>query len=162
MRIAKSGIVLGMALLTMTGCAGRMLGGPWVVPGVLVGAELGSAMSQPTVIVVEQPARLVYGPPFEPEPVVPESATPPFDAVRARSALEAIDVAHCWAPGAAHGYGKARVTFGPSGGVDRVEITNPPEGGLPDKACIARSYGAARVPTFEGAGVSVPATFYVR
>jgi hypothetical protein len=54
------------------------------------------------------------------------------------------------------------VTFGPSGGVDRVEITNLPEGGLPDKECIARSYGAARVSPFQGAGVAVPATFYVR
>jgi hypothetical protein len=46
--------------------------------------------------------------------------------------------------------------------VDRVEITNRPEGGPPDEECVARSYGAARVPAFQGAGVAVPATFYVR
>lgn len=84
-----------------------------------------------------------------------------FDAVAAHAALDAVQPAACWASGTAHGYGRARVTFGENGAVKMVEIANPVQGAAPDTECIARKYAVASVPAFQGASVTAYTTFFV-
>jgi len=117
------------------------------------------AAAEPQVVVVEQTT------------AAPTSLSSPrmsigstvrgFDPVAAHGALDAINPTSCWAAGAAHGYGRARVTFGTGGTVQLVQITNPVQGASPDKECIARKYTSATVPPFHGTDVTAYTTFFV-
>jgi hypothetical protein len=85
-----------------------------------------------------------------------------FDVVAAHGALDAVQPSSCWARGTARGYGRARVTFGASGGVQMVEIASPVQGASPDTDCVARMYASATVPPFHGASVTAYTTFFVK
>jgi hypothetical protein len=98
-------------------------------------------------------------PPQEPSGS-PEVLTHKFDPVAAHATLDAVDATACW-PSAAHGYGKARVTFAPDGTVQNVDIASPMPGISPDSACIGQTFGAATVWPFDGPSVTAYATFYL-
>jgi len=105
----------------------------------------------------------LYVPHVAPLPARVTEAAPvhrAFDATAATTALHDVDLAPC--AEAARGYGHAQVTFGAAGDVSRVAIDAP--AGLEAGAihCIGERLAAVTAPPFDGADVTVGATFYLR
>jgi hypothetical protein len=86
----------------------------------------------------------------------------PFDSAAALVALHGIDLSSCAARGASPSYGHARVTFDPTGRPSTVRIDSP--AGLSDDAvaCIGDALGGASAPPFDGAPITVGATYLVK
>lgn len=98
----------------------------------------------------------------------PSRVTPPdpvharFDAAAATSAIHAIDLAPCAARGAPTGYGHARIAFGDDGAATRVTIDAPQGMGAEAVRCLGDRLATATVDAFEGAPITVGASYYVR
>ncbi len=91
-----------------------------------------------------------------PRDSVAEGAPPRFDGMAARAALARVDLGPCRASaGAPRGYGHAKVTFAPSGGVAEVLIDGPTGLGDGVVACVGGRLGQARVGPFTGAPTTV-------
>jgi len=174
----KTSASLGLAALifasSLTGCGPRMLlPSLFALRVATTAAVVAAATSRPRVIVVEERVDYGDGPVIvreAPPPLVAVSPpeTPPappslpgFDPVAAHGAVESVDVSSCWAPGSAHGYGTARVTFNPSGTVELVEVVNPAQAAAVDATCVSQRYGALSLPAFSGGPVAVTGRFFV-
>jgi hypothetical protein len=115
----------------------------------------------------EQEPVIVYVPVYTHRAAPPPNVTPPepihrsFSAPSALAAIHALDLAPCTARGAPRGYGHAQITFLPDGKASTVLI-DAPEGVPPDAvACLGASLGAARVPAFDGAPMTVGASYFM-
>jgi hypothetical protein len=181
MRAIATAICLA-TLPMLTGCRGLLF--PLILATRI--AVVAAAAVHPRVVVVESPQlppplpeayySHVYEvsplpppppsaiplPPAQPPAPPPDGQLQPFDATEAHAEINSVDPSSCWPSGSVHGYGRARVTFAPSGTVQLVEITNPVHGQAPDSECISTKYGAATVQPFGGPSVAVYTTFYVR
>lgn len=95
-----------------------------------------------------------------PRPVDPSGAAP-FDAARARAALDNVDLIACREVGAPHGQGHAKMALHPSGAITDVVVDAP--AALPPEAvkCICSAFGRATVPVFRGHAVSFETKIYI-
>ena len=85
---------------------------------------------------------------------------PPFDRAAAAQALKKVDVHAC--AGGFHGAGHVTVTFDPSGVPIKVEVDSPPSAAKSAAgACVAKAFGAVRIPLFDGDAVKVGKSFRV-
>lgn len=141
---------------------------PSNTPGTIpVGAKPGSFKpGKPTDKPEDKPAEKPAEKPPEKQPEKPaETAAPAaggkeFDRAAAMSALsKAAGAARgCKKDDGPTGSGKVKVTFAPSGNVTSATVEGPPFAGTPVGGCIASAFRSARVPSFEGAPVSVSKT----
>jgi hypothetical protein len=158
-----------LLVVTLPATAGCGRGALALGTGMLVGAAIVASQeppreevvvyqNAPPVYVVTQPRPAPAPPPPAPAPAPPAA----FDAAAARAALDDTDLGSCKAEGAPLGYGHARVTFAPDGGVSHVAIESP--SGLSGSAvrCIGAALGTATVPPFGGPASAVPTPFWVR
>lgn len=147
-----------LALPLLTGCRAGFF-----AAGVLTGVAIASQPSPESVVYEPEPEPAVLIAPTHmppPAPVRPE-AGPRFDQGAARNALDSVDVDACKAEGLPNGYGHARVTYARDGHVQKVVIDGP--AGLSPEAvsCVGNALGAAMVPAFDGAPVTVATTWHV-
>ncbi|HEX2731124.1 MAG TPA: zinc-ribbon domain-containing protein [Polyangiaceae bacterium] len=86
-----------------------------------------------------------------------------FDVGAAKSALSsaASQVASCKSGDGPTGSGKVQVTFAPSGRVTSANVTAGPFGGTSVGGCVARTFRAAKVPSFDGDPVTVSKSFSI-
>jgi hypothetical protein len=147
---------LALALALSTAACGKHADFPLHFAGDLAISAAILTDAQPTRVVVVHEVAPPVAAPIDGSP-----APAGFDPAQARAAVEAVDVAECWAPGSTHGMGVARVTFHPSGTVGLVEVTNPVDGASLDAACMARKYGSLRVTPYSGAPIAVTANIIV-
>ena len=117
--------------------------------------------AEPQVIVVEHGPRTAPLPPLPPRALGPEPKMRSFDVGAARAKLSEVNLDDCAGAGV-HGYGRARVTFDPSGKVKSVDVASPEQLPVSDAACIKDRYAEATVPPFDGAPVVAATRFYVR
>ncbi len=110
-----------------------------------------------------------YAPIFVPEiPHEPPRITPPepshvaFDSVAALAALHATDMSSCVARGAPRAYGHARVTLKNDGHASIVSIDSPSGMTGDAVACIGEQLGRVSVPPFDGAEITVGASYLVK
>jgi hypothetical protein len=115
--------------------------------------------AEPLVVHHDDPLRSL--PPLPPRPTGAEPKPRSFDVGAARAKLAEVNLEDCRS-GGVHGYGRARVTFAPTGRVEGVDVASPEHVAPSDAACIEGHYREATVPSFDGAPVSAATTFYVR
>lgn len=100
-----------------------------------------------------------------PKPVVPPSeqqpASPAFDRASAAASLGAVNVQRCASQPGVFGAGHVTVVFANDGTVSHAEVDHGGNEGTARGACIARAFGAAKVPPFAGAPVRVGKSFTV-
>jgi hypothetical protein len=105
----------------------------------------------------------VYVPPNlqPPRAARAEPARTPFEQVKALAAIHERDISSCAARGAPPGYGHARVTFDGGGHVTAVVVDAP--AGMNDDAlaCVGDEMRSVEVPPFDGAAVTVGASYFV-
>lgn len=95
------------------------------------------------------------------------SATAPrtgaFDRGAAATALAAIarSLRACVMPGDPTGAGHVTITFAPSGRATSARVDGPPFAGTTAGGCVARKFGAAVVPPFTGADITVGKSFEI-
>ena len=86
----------------------------------------------------------------------------PFNPGAVAAALGKIDIKDCAKAGGFHGAGHIKLTFDPSGVVTKTELDSPP--GVEKTAagaCVAKLFGAARVPAFDGNAATIGKSFTV-
>ena len=144
-----------------------------VRPGAGVGFMIGMAIAEQIARPEhEQPVEEEEVPPGDFAYVSPDGVPRPrsygaderahgLDAPAALASLHEADVASCALVGAPRGFGHARVTFAPSGGVSLVVVDGP--GGLSPEAvaCIGDRLGRATAPAFEGGQVTVGTSWFI-
>ena len=96
-----------------------------------------------------------------PRVTAPEPTHTPFDSAAALAAIHDVDLSPCSARGAARSYGHARITFDPTGRASAVLIDSP--AGMTSDAvtCIGNALGQASAPPFDGAPITVGASYFV-
>ena len=99
----------------------------------------------------------------EKKPAAPAGGGGPFDTGAARAALgaAAANAASCKKPGGPTGSGKVVVTFAPSGRVTTANVQGGSFGGTPTGGCVASVFRRAKVPPFDGTGVTVSKSFTI-
>ena len=109
----------------------------------------------------ETPLYVAVIPHQPPRVTAPEPTHTPFDSAAALAAIHDVDLSPCGARGAARSYGHARITFDHTGRASTVLIDSP--GGLTSDAvtCIGDALGRASAPPFDGAPITVGASYFV-
>jgi hypothetical protein len=121
---------------------------------------------------VNQPKSSFGADPDVPDYLLPPPAPPPlgatdpehaaFDPVPVLEAIDRLDLSPCTASGALIGWGRARLTFEPSGAVSNVVVEST--AGLPETAveCIRAQLSGVSASRFEGAPITIGASYFVR
>jgi hypothetical protein len=153
-----------LVLSIASGCTPRTAGA--FLFGVALASELHHLGHEHEVIYERE---VVYvtapAPPASVAPSPRDSAAPSdpparVDAPGAREALAKAPVASCKDRGVPTGYGHAKVTFAPNGHATKVVIDAPANLAPEAVACVGDKLGAATVPPFDGAPVTVGTTWY--
>jgi len=75
-----------------------------------------------------------------------------FNAANVAGALSKVNPKGCGFHGSAH----AKLTFDPTGAISKIDFDSPASlVGSPLGVCLAKAYGAARVPPFDGSAVTI-------
>jgi hypothetical protein len=155
------------------GCEGHSRGGSRgssfpteAVATVAVAAAAGiaGAMSNPTSSSGTDPDLPDYlQPPPAPPPLgASDTEHLAFDPVPVLEAIDRLDLSPCIAYGALIGWGRARLTFEPNGVVSNVVVES--SAGLSDTAveCLGKELSAVSASRFEGAAITIGASYFVR
>ncbi|HEY2517801.1 MAG TPA: hypothetical protein VGI39_43325 [Polyangiaceae bacterium] len=101
--------------------------------------------------------------PHQPPRVTPpDPSHAPFDSAAAMGAIHGIDLSSCKVHGARRSYGHAHITFERTGHPSTVLIDSPAGLSEDSVACIGDALGRASAPPFDGAPITVGATYLVQ
>ncbi len=174
-RIPCSALALAMACAALTGCGGAHGHGgshgssfpTEAVATVAAATAVGivGAMTQPaqssTGVDLDLPDYL-QAPPAPPPMGVSEPDHTAFDPVPVLEAIDRLDLSPCTAYGALIGWGRARLTFEPSGVASKVVVES--SAGLSETAvqCISVELSRVAAARFEGEPITIGASYFVR
>jgi hypothetical protein len=170
---AWSSAIACSALLGLTGCDGHSHGGgrgsefpTEAVATVALAAAAGiaGAMNQSQSSAATDPDVPDYlqAPPAPPPLGAGDMEHRAFDPVPVLEAIDQLDLSPCTAYGALIGWGRARLTFDPSGAVSNVVVESSADLSETAVECLSRELSAVSASRFEGDSITIGASYFVR
>jgi hypothetical protein len=165
-------LACAFACSTLVGCEGHSHGGRGAEFPAEAVATVAVAAAAGIVGAMNNESSSAGTDPDVPDYLLPPPAPPPlgasdtehlaFDPVPVLEAIDRLDLSPCTAYGALIGWGRARLTFEPSGMVSNVVVES--SAGLSETAveCISAELSAVSASRFEGASITIGASYFVR